>query len=288
MGDSKERAQAVLSRMREAYGVKTNVEFSELLNIPQPTISNWISRGNIPLRYVMNCSQETGKDLEWLLAGELANLSSSRVSSETLGSDGKAVFDKVLSSGGKAVLQRLLDAYGFSMQKELGDMLGLSSGTISTWVRRDYFPGDVVVACALTTGVSLKWLATGAGQKFEHSGDKDSSAEYSSIDSYLLSAGKLKENGLWNIDHTFIPKDAHKPCYIKGQKSSWIVDISRKDVGNGRWLLIIDGYHDIYDTARIPNNKLAVTLYDSDSNFICNSSDVDCIGQVIYTIQNNI
>src|SRR5471030_1962473 len=64
--------------------------------------------------------------------------------------------------GGKAVLGRMLQAYGFSMQKELGDLYGLSSGTISTWVRREYFPGDVVIACALDTGVSLRWLATGA------------------------------------------------------------------------------------------------------------------------------
>lgn len=60
--------------------------------------------------------------------------------------------------GGKAVLTRMLQAYGFSMQKELGDLYGLSSGTISTWVRRDIL-GDVVVACALDTGVSLRWLA---------------------------------------------------------------------------------------------------------------------------------
>jgi lambda repressor-like predicted transcriptional regulator len=65
--------------------------------------------------------------------------------------------------GGKAVLGRMLQAYGFSMQKELGDRFGLSSGTISTWVRRNYFPGDVVVVCALDTGVSLRWLATGQG-----------------------------------------------------------------------------------------------------------------------------
>lgn len=69
-----------------------------------------------------------------------------------------------MGNGGKTVLRRILDAYGFNMQKELGDLLGISSGTISTWVRRDFFPGDVVVTCALDTGVSLEWLATGKGQ----------------------------------------------------------------------------------------------------------------------------
>ena len=65
-------------------------------------------------------------------------------------------------------MRRILFAYGCTMQKDLGDLLGISSGTISTWVRRDFFPGDVVVACALDTGVSLAWLATGKGEMWEN------------------------------------------------------------------------------------------------------------------------
>lgn len=45
-----------------------------------------------------------------------------------------------MANGGRAVLRRILDAYGFTLQKELGDLLGISSGTISTWVRRDFSP----------------------------------------------------------------------------------------------------------------------------------------------------
>ncbi|WP_234405960.1 helix-turn-helix transcriptional regulator [Pectobacterium brasiliense] len=48
-----------------------------------------------------------------------------------------------------------MDAYGFTLEKQLCDLLGISSGTVSKWVRRDYFPGDVVVICALDTGVSF-------------------------------------------------------------------------------------------------------------------------------------
>ena len=70
-----------------------------------------------------------------------------------------------MANGGKPVLRRILDAYGFTMQKQLCELLDISSGMVSTWVRRNYFPGDVVVACALDTGVDLRWLATGKNKQ---------------------------------------------------------------------------------------------------------------------------
>jgi hypothetical protein len=113
----------------------------------------------VPGNVFVECAIETGADIEWLVTGELAKANSTRATLK-----GQALYEEVMASGGKPVLRRILDAYGFSMQKELGDLLGISSGTISTWVRRDFFPGDVVVTCALDTGVSLEWLATGKGQ----------------------------------------------------------------------------------------------------------------------------
>lgn len=61
-------------------------------------------------------------------------------------------------------MQRLMQAYGFTMKKQLGDHLGAGTGTISTWVKRDYFPGEAIVRCALETGASLEWLASGVGE----------------------------------------------------------------------------------------------------------------------------
>lgn len=191
--------------------------------------------------------------------------------------------------GGKGVLQRMLDAYGFTMQKQLGEMHGLSSGTISTWVRRDYFPGDVVVACALDTGVSLHWLATGKGDKYE-AAKMESNPETEralKIPSHLLSSGKLTQLDGWIADKSIIPDDAINPCYLKGSSSSWIVDLDINEVSNGRWLLIIDGYHDIYDVSRIPNNRIQVHLYGSNTQFECSSNEIDCVGRVLLTINKN-
>lgn len=66
---------------------------------------------------------------------------------------------------------------------------------MSTWVRRNYFPGDIVVTCALDTGVSLLWLATGQGEMW---GDAASAVPVSgvrTIPKYRLLAGQLKEGG---------------------------------------------------------------------------------------------
>ena len=113
--------------------------------------------------------------------------------------------------GGKAVLQRMLDAYGFTMQKQLGDMHELSSGTISTWVRRDYFPGDVVVACALDTGVSLRWLATGKGSKF----DADhTQSRMKTLTRFDILAGNLIENDKWIVDASLLSDTITSPKYI--------------------------------------------------------------------------
>lgn len=275
----------VLERIIISYGVKSRTELADLLSIPLPTINNWVARGSVPGNYIIQCSIETQSNLEWLVTGKLVNASPKNKS--TLSLTGKELYKHILSSGGKSVLQRILTAYGFSMQKQLGDLLGLSSGTISTWIRRDYFPGDVVVACALDTGVSLKWLATGMEDEFSKSTANVSQSNTRDIPSYYLESGKLTQEMDWSIDNRFIPESIKFPCYIKGNQSAWIIDKGNIELANGRWLLIIDGYHDIYDITRIPNNQIQVGLLGGDSKFTCSSNDVGCIGQVIFTIENN-
>ncbi|WP_338326720.1 helix-turn-helix transcriptional regulator [Pectobacterium brasiliense] len=105
---------------------------------------------------------------------------------------GKSLYDQILASGGKAVLRRMLDAYWFSTQKELGDLLGISTATISTWIRRNFFPGDVVIACALDIGVSLEWLATGRGITSSGQGLAVDAPETVTIAKKRLLAGKLE------------------------------------------------------------------------------------------------
>lgn len=189
--------------------------------------------------------------------------------------------------GGKAVLTRMLQAYGFSMQKELGDLYGLSSGTISTWVRRDYFPGDVVVACALDTGVSLRWLATGKGSMQDSAlSGAAASGDIRQLKKLRLRGGALEEGGVWSVDPSLLDDSLTQPAYVVKGHHSWIIDLGSTHPGNGRWLLDIDGDLDIYDVARMPGNRLNVTR--QESHFECGVDEVTALGQVFITLDRNL
>lgn len=172
-----------------------------------------------------------------------------------------------------------MDAYGFTLQKQLCDLLGISSGTVSTWIRRNYFPGDVVVTCALDTGVSLRWLATGR-EGYKSSSEKAKSSEY--IFHKRLAAGVLKDAGTWLADLSFIHYLPDEPLFISSSDGAWIVDLSITAISNGRWLVGINDRYDIYDIALLPERKLSVMS--KGNNFICGIEDIECVGKVALTI----
>ncbi len=189
--------------------------------------------------------------------------------------------------GGKAVLGRMLQAYGFSMQKELGDLYGLSSGTISTWVRRNYFPGDVVVACALDTGVSLRWLATGQGAMQDNQPTPGADFEkVSQLTKLRLRGGALEEEGEWAVDGSLLDTSLTRPAYVVKGHHSWIIDLGSDNIGNGRWLLDIDGDVDVYDVARLPGNRLKISSLAT--TFDCGVEEVKALGQVFITLDRNL
>lgn len=284
MGLKKGSAKDTLNRMKQAYGVSSNVEFSELTKTPISTMSNWLSRDSIPFRYVYECAQATKKDIDWLLYGEVANASFVE-GGLAKSSHGESVYKKILENGGQELLQRVMSAYGFSMQKQLGDLLGLSSATISTWVRRNYFPGDVVVACALDTGVSLRWLATGEGDKLQ---GKLAAEPSNKIASYILQSGKLIRKSDIEFDKSLISPAALKPVYISGASHSWIVDFGITDIANGVMLLEIDGVIDIYKVIRLPANRVQLSLYASTGVFECNMEDFNCMGRIILIFDRSL
>lgn len=275
MGKSTE----VLERLMSSYGVKTQKELALALGIPANNISGWTQRDSVPGNSIIKCALDTGADLQWLVSGELAKANSNVL--QSLG-EGKSLYEEVMSNGGKPVLRRILDAYGFTLQKQLCDLLNISSGTVSTWVRRDYFPGDVVVTCALDTGVPLLWLATGKGVNVE-SNDKTIVASF--IPRKNLTAGLLQDAASLNIDLSFIPHEIIEPLHVFSNVGSWIVDTGVTEISNGRWLLGIDDKYDVYDIALLPGHKISVT--NKGANFNCGADEVSIAGKVICTINYN-
>ncbi|HEL9731909.1 phage repressor protein CI [Klebsiella pneumoniae] len=273
-------SDGVLERLMSAYGVKMQKDLADLLGIAKHSVSGWVQRDAIPGNIIVRCCLDTGADINWLVTGELANANLEYDSSKL---KGKVLYDEIMGNGGKTVLRRILDAYGFNMQKELGDLLGISSGTISTWVRRDFFPGDVVVTCALDTGVSLEWLATGKGQMRD---SKETLATELSIKKSRLESGALKDAGYWHPDPSMIPPNTNDLLFVDGVNTSWLVDCSASNIANGRWLISIDGALDIFDVIRLPGGK--VRLSNKSAEFECSLTDIKSVGVVVITLEKHI
>lgn len=269
----------VLERMLSAYGFSMQKELAEHLGIAKSNVAGWVQRGQVPGNAIVHCALDTGADLNWLVTGEheKANLIH-----ELPNLSGKAVYDEVMANGGKPVLRRILDAYGFTLQRQLCELLDISSGTVSTWVRRNYFPGDVVVACALDTGVDLYWLATG---KSKQSKEPVKITGNNIVHRKNLTAGSLENNGLWEFNLDFIPHDVSNPVFITSNNCAWLVDMNVGDISNGRWLLAIDGKYDVYDIALYPSRKISVT--NKGTKFICGAEEVNVAGKVILTMDYN-
>ena len=271
-------AAPAIERILSAYGLSSQKELGEKLGIYANNISSWLARDSVPGNVFVECAIETGADIGWLVTGELAKANSPRSMLK-----GKELYEEVMASGGKPVLRRILDAYGFSMQKELGDLLGISSGTISTWVRRDFFPGDVVVTCALDTDVSLEWLATGKGQM---RANRETVSSGRAIKKSRLESGELRDAGTWHPDPSMIPSNAENLVFIEGVNSSWLVDCSASNIANGRWLISIDGAFDVFDVVRLPGGK--ARLSNKLAEFECNLSDITPSGVIIFTLEKHV
>jgi transcriptional regulator with XRE-family HTH domain len=270
-------ASDVLERILSAYGFTMQKELAERLEIAKSNVAGWLQRGQVPGNVIVQCALDTGADVKWIVTGELAK---AKYDGDLTLMKGKALYDEIISNGGKLVLRRIMDAYGFTLQKQLCDLLDISSGTVSTWVRRGYFPGDVVVTCALDTNVSLSWLATGrGGPNAKTSESKDSKAL---IPKKLLSEGSLLDCGYWNVDLEIIKTNINSPIFVFDCIESWVVDIGVTDVSNGRWLLSVDGKIDVYNVSILPGKNLNVKRKGSD--FTCGIDEILPLGKVKLTL----
>ncbi len=272
-------ASDVLERILSAYGFTMQKELSDKLEIAKSNVASWLARGQVPGNVIVQCCLDTGADVNWLVTGQLEKASSASSSTDVRG---KAIYEEVMANGGKPVLRRILDAYGFSLQKELCELFDISSGTVSTWVRRNYFPGDVVVTCALDTGISLRWLATGKSDQLI---EKSYSQDESNIPHKNLIAGVLNEIGYWKINLNFMPHPATEPVFISSNSGAWIVDMNVIDISNGRWLLGIDDKYDVYDVTLLPGKKINVSS--KTISFTCGTDEITVAGKVVLTMEYN-
>lgn len=283
MSTSNSNAAELVERLSSSYDVKSQKELAACLGVPAGNVSAWLQRNSVPGSAIIKCALDTGSDLNWLVYGSFTKAPHIKPQgkSRTTTLTGEHLLKRILTGGGKAVVQRVMDAYGFATQRELSDYLGISTGTISTWVRREYFPGDVVITCALETCTSLSWLAIGE----DSNSQEIERTRNNSIPKKTLDSGLLKDSGWWESDLTFLKLEILKPILISSNAASWVIDVGVTSLSNGRWLLDIDDKFDIYDVSLLPKKRINVT--NKMSAFTCDSGEVSVVGKVVISMEYN-
>lgn len=279
-------AADVLERILSAYGFTMQKELSDKLGIAKSNVASWLQRRQVPGNVLVQCALDTGADVRWLVTGKFANANNQDVpvTRNERSHSGAALIKMMLSTGGKPVLKRIMEAYKFSTQKELSDYLGISTGTISTWVRREYFPGDLVIACAIDTNVSLVWLATGRNES--HLRLQSEPSTLRSIKRKKISSGIIEDDGLWFGELTLFNFEFDKPLIITSMKNVYFLEERFNTLSNGCWLLSIDNKCDIYNVSILPKSQIEVKT--KVSSFICQINDVTPIGRVIFSMKNEV
>lgn len=191
----------------------------------------------------------------------------------------------ILEKGAKEAIDRILVAYGFSSRIQLCEQFGISKSALSNRIFRDSFPADYVVQCALETGASLSWLATGQGVPFPDGNRELRNIEDISqpqIKKLEISNGELKENGFAILDKSLMPNDMSNPVLVFSKGIRYLIDKCTTEVQNGLWLVDTDGLIGIKKILRIPAGRIRVS--DNDGTFDCAVEDITLLGKVRLTI----
>ncbi|ALD78100.1 MULTISPECIES: phage repressor protein CI [Citrobacter freundii complex] len=180
------------------------------------------------------------------------------------------------------VLDRMIEAYGFTSKLMLAQHFDMAASTLSGRYRRGGFPADMAARCVADTGVSLEWLATGEGKKFE-----DDQLDIMKFPRKKLVDGKLYDSGYVMFDKVFfragtpLPSD---PICVQDEKAQYILDQKFAEVFDGEWLVNVEGKSSIRTLTRIPVKKVRVSGVGM--AFDCGLEDIEIIGRVVMTITN--
>ncbi|CAI1058618.1 Bacteriophage CI repressor helix-turn-helix domain [Serratia quinivorans] len=178
-------------------------------------------------------------------------------------------------------LDRVVAAYGFSMKMQLAEHLGIAASSLSARYKRDVFPADIVLQCALETGTSIEWLVTGRGGN-----SQDIKSDTLSLIRKRLINGQLYEADKVLFDKGIFLEPNHAPtspmCLIDGN-IQYIVDEKYSEVHDGLWLVEIEGKIGIRTLTRIPVKKVRIS--GTGAAFDCDLDDITVLGRVVLTVE---
>ncbi|QUT16145.1 phage repressor protein CI [Rahnella inusitata] len=180
------------------------------------------------------------------------------------------------------VLDRVIEAYGFNTKLALANHLGMASSSLAARYKRGLFPADIVVRCMAETDVTLEWLVSGKGKKYD-----DGKLDVMKFSRKKLVDGELFESGYLMFDKVmFLPGVPlpTSPICVLDEKTQYIVDQKFADVYDGQWIVNIEGKVSVRTLTRIPIHKVRVSGVGM--AFDCSIDDIEIIGRVVMTCSN--
>lgn len=180
----------------------------------------------------------------------------------------------MFENDGANAITRVMEAYGFRFRNDLCRHVGMSSSTLATWQKRDSFPSDLVIRCALDTGVSMLWLTTGKGRMREHE-----KTDISTLPSCVFINGELKESGPIMFDKLYLPNNLISPFILRDSGNFYLLDKGISEYFDGQWMVEIEGKISLRDLAFIPVKM--VKVMGGGIPFDCKIDDIRIIAKVI-------
>ncbi|WP_318392734.1 phage repressor protein CI [Enterobacter sp.] len=188
------------------------------------------------------------------------------------------------SQNGAPILDRVIEAYGFRTKLALAEHLGIASSSLANRYKRGLFPSDIVVKCMAETGVTLEWLATGQGKKFNNE-----ELDVMKFPNKKLVDGQLYDSGYVMFDKVLfragipLPSD---PFCMMDERTQYILDGKFAEVFDGEWLVSLEGKTSIRTLTRIPIRQVRVSGVGM--AFDCALDDVNVIGRVVLKITEGV
>jgi len=177
----------------------------------------------------------------------------------------------------------MIEAYGFRTKLALAEHLGIASSSLANRYKRGLFPSDIVVNCMAETGVTLEWLATGQGKKFNNEElDIMKFPNKKLVDGLLYDSGYVMFDKVLFKAVTPLPSD---PFCMTDERTQSILDRKFAEVFDGECLVNIEGKTSIRTSTRIPIRQIRVSRIGM--AFDCAIEDIQVLGRVVLKILSN-
>lgn len=184
----------------------------------------------------------------------------------------------MFDNDGAGAIDRVMEAYGFTIRNDLCKHVGMSANTLATWQKRNTFPSELVIKCALDTGVSLVWLTTGTGKKRDFS-----KTDIETLRSVILINGQLKESGSIMFDKVYLPNGLTAPFVLRDNGNFYLLENNANEWSDGQWLVEIENKISIRELAFIPVKK--VKVLGGGIPFDCQVDEIKIIAKVVSVTQ---